>query len=86
MVIYFNFEKTIKQVLREHDIDFNATDNEGNTALHVRCYGEYGKTTDTECIASLVSSVMISLCCHIIILPKTLYEAAGFDFLSQNFL
>jgi len=42
------------QVLREYDVDFDTTDQDGNTALHVRCYGEYGKITDTACIKQLV--------------------------------
>ncbi|XP_066933260.1 uncharacterized protein [Clytia hemisphaerica] len=42
-------------LLCQHDINVNAVDNERNTALHARCYGEHGKPTDTECIKQLIA-------------------------------
>ncbi|XP_070560695.1 uncharacterized protein [Ptychodera flava] len=44
------------QVLLDNGGYINAEDSEGNTALHVKCYGESGKPTQTECIQLLLES------------------------------
>ncbi|XP_077994506.1 uncharacterized protein LOC144448226 [Glandiceps talaboti] len=43
------------QVLLDNGAHINAEDSEGNTSLHVKCYGESGKPTQTECIQLLLN-------------------------------
>nr|XP_006813042.1 PREDICTED: ankyrin-3-like [Saccoglossus kowalevskii] len=45
---------TIK-VLLDNGALINAEDSEGNTALHVKCYGESNKPTETQCIKLLLA-------------------------------
>ena len=44
------------QVLLEAGADIDAVDNDGNTPLHVMCYGEEGHETQLDSIEILVSS------------------------------
>lgn len=43
------------QVLLEAGADIDAVDNDGNTPLHVMCYGEQGHDTQLDSIEILVS-------------------------------
>lgn len=35
--------------------NIDSVDHDGNSPLHVKCYGESGEATDLECIEKLVS-------------------------------
>lgn len=37
--------------------NIDSVDHDGNTPLHVKCYGESGEATDLECIEKLVSQI-----------------------------
>ena len=42
------------QILLEAGANIDAVDHDGNTPLHVKCYGESGESTDLECIEKMV--------------------------------
>ena len=44
------------QILLEAGAKIDAMDHDGNTPLHVKCYGELGQTTELECIEKMVST------------------------------
>ena len=43
------------QLLLEAGSNIDSIDQDGNTPLHVKCYGESGEATDLECIEKMVS-------------------------------
>jgi ankyrin repeat protein len=48
-------------VLLEAGADIDAVDDDGNSPLHVMCYGEEGNETHLDCIEILVSYVYLVL-------------------------
>ena len=46
------------QLLLEAGSNIDSVDQDGNTPLHVKCYGESGEVTDLECIEKMVSTVI----------------------------
>jgi ankyrin repeat protein len=42
------------QVLMDNGASPSVEDFEGNTALHVKCYGEAGKESEVECVEMLL--------------------------------
>lgn len=46
-------------MLLEAGADIDAVDDDGNSPLHVMCYGEEGNETHLDCIEILVSYVYL---------------------------
>lgn len=44
------------QVLMEAGVKVNVEDTEGNTTLHVKCYGETGNLSELDCVDMLMAS------------------------------
>ena len=55
--VRFLYPFLILQLLLEAGSNIDCEDHDGNTPLHVKCYGESGEPTDLECIEKMVRKV-----------------------------
>ena len=50
-------------MLLEAGADIDAVDHDGNSPLHVMCYGEEGQHSQLDCIEILVSGLVLLKSC-----------------------